>query len=79
MVVNKLFKILLASFYAVEKKLPRGKDCSYATRISVTHLATTDTVDDENSESLNLMADQITAVTIRQPQPSYWSELFCSG
>lgn len=65
---NKLLKILLANFFAVEKTFSTGMVISYATRASVAHLADTGVRVTGICDFLKLFVNQATAASIRQLQ-----------
>lgn len=76
MVANKPLEILLTIFSTVEKEVPNGTNKNYATKISVTYLTVTITVDPGICESFNLIVDHApdtnhTAATIQR----YWPDL----
>lgn len=67
MVANKLFEIVLANFFAVEKMLPKKMVISYATKIPVIQLDGIGTMAIGTCESLASEVPKATKAIIRQP------------
>lgn len=68
MLSNRPFKTFLTHFSTIEMKLYERMDISYVSRSLVIHLAVTGSITAIVYESLNIIVDQATSVSIRKPR-----------
>lgn len=64
---NKPVKMLIINLSVIEMNLPEEMIISHGTKCPATHLEGTGTIAVGACKSLNLLVDEVTAATIRQP------------